>query len=109
MGGIAITSGSTVADCVPTPCLVQDLRVRECRQVREAIPDLQKGLDISERAMEVLRTTEWTIITASVMTSQTVPCWETGDAFEAPASPQKEVTLLAAAPCTGFTLGSTVH
>jgi len=110
---LSAVSGPAMASCEPGTCYVQNLTIRECRSVREALPDLQRTLKISAKALEVLRASGWSIVQASASTSRVVQCSEAdpkvrSDADE-PAATKSIGTLLADAPCTEFKVGSVVQ
>jgi hypothetical protein len=113
LGVFVLTAGVAMASCEPGTCYVQDLHVRECRSVREALPDLQRSSKISPKALEVLRASEWSIVRAGATSSRAVPCSQTdptmGPTPDGLRSARSVAALLTDAPCTEFKLGATVR
>ena len=100
------------ASCEPRPCYVQELRIRECLTVREALPELVRSFSPSPLTTEVLGASDWVIVDVDVLSSRHTRCSETASdltpASEDPRSTGAAVSLLADASCTEFTTGASV-
>jgi hypothetical protein len=111
---LLVSAGAAMAICEPGTCYVQDLRIRECRSVREALPDLQRTLKISPAALEVLLSSDWSIVRASATNSRAVRCSQTdttvpSDPNGLHAAAKAVASLLADAPCSELKVGTTVR